>query len=69
MIETITWIIAIAALVGVWLNIKKDRRSFMIWACTNGYWAIYDGYYGLYAQASLFAVYFVLAIVGLFKWK
>lgn len=67
--EHLSWIIAGAALLGTWLNIQKDRRCFVIWCCTNGFWTIYDSWHGLYAQATLFALYFCMAIIGLLRWK
>ena len=56
------------SIAGVILNIKKRRECFVIWAFTNFAWMIYDFMIGAYAQAALFAVYFVLAIWGLCEW-
>jgi len=67
--NTITWIVSALALAGVVLNINKDPRCFIIWACTNFFWCIYDWCIGAYAQSVLFAVYFILAAVGLWKWR
>ena len=67
--ENITWIIAIFALYGTFLNIKKDCKCFIIWTATNGFWAVYDISKGMYAQGALFTVYFILAIYGLYEWK
>lgn len=69
MMEPLSWMIASFALIGTWLNIKKDSRCFVIWSCTNGFWAIYDAYHELYAQAALFSLYFIMAIIGLIKWR
>lgn len=69
MSEAITWAIATAALMGTWLNVKKDSRCFWIWCVTNGYWAAYDTVNGLYAQAALFVVYFIISVVGIIKWR
>jgi nicotinamide riboside transporter PnuC len=63
-----TWIITVASIVGVVLNIHKRRSCFYVWACTNFAWMMIDFYEGIYSQAALFAVYFVLAIYGLTKW-
>lgn len=67
--ETITWITAGASLVGVVLNIKRQRICFLIWACTNAFWAVYDYTIGAYAQSALFGVYFFLALWGLWEWR
>ena len=56
-----TWIIAAASLIGVWLNIRKDRRCFAVWLATNATWAVVDLRAGLPAQAALMAVYAGLA--------
>lgn len=69
MTEYASWFIVGAALLGTWLNIQKDQRCFWIWCCTNGFWCMYDAWHELYAQAFLFAVYFVLAVVGIWKWR
>ena len=54
------WPIVLAALVGVWLNIRKHVACFWIWAVTNATWAVVDYLHGIYAQAALQAVYFRL---------
>lgn len=64
-----TWVIALVALAGVWLNIKKDSRCFILWTFTNGFWCVYDYHIGATAQSVLFFVYFVLALYGLYEWR
>jgi len=64
-----TWLVTALSLVGVILNIRHDRRCFYLWTGTNVAWAVVDFHRGLYAQAALFAVYFVLAIWGVIAWK
>jgi nicotinamide riboside transporter PnuC len=64
-----TWIITVLSIIGVILNIKKRRACFAVWGVTNFSWAVIDYYYGLYSQAALFALYFVLAIYGLYQWR
>ena len=63
------WIIAAASLVGVILNIKKNRWCFAIWAVTNFAWMVIDFKEGIPAQGVLMGVYFVLALWGLWKWR
>ena len=65
----ISWIVTLFALVGVVLNIRKDNRCFILWICTNAYWAIYDWFLGAVAQATLFVIYFLLSIWGLWQWR
>jgi len=63
------WIVAAFSLVGVVLNIKKHRLCFAIWAVTNFAWMVIDIKEGIYAQATLMGVYFVLALWGLYEWR
>lgn len=63
-----TWILTVFSIIGVILNIYKKKYCFMIWAMTNFAWMVIDYRAGLYSQSLLFAVYFMLAIYGLWKW-
>ena len=63
------WITALIALIGVWLNIRKNVTCFYLWAGTNATWAYVDFTHGIYSQAALQATYFALSIVGIWKWK
>ncbi len=51
--EVFYWVTAVAALVGVWLNIHGQRACFAIWAVTNATWTVVDYLQGIYAQAAL----------------
>lgn len=64
-----TWLLTIASLIGVVMNIRLDRRCFYIWTVTNACWCLVDYHKGLYAQAALFAVYFLLAVYGVYEWE
>jgi len=63
-----SWIVSVIALIGVWLNIRKDKRCFILWAGTNFFWCIYDYALGATAQSALFLFYFLLSIYGLWEW-
>ena len=63
------WFLAALSVIGVVLNIKKDRRGFVFWIATNGCWAVIDFRHGLYAQAVLFVIYFILALWGWIRWE
>jgi hypothetical protein len=67
--EYFTWVVAGVALLGTWLNVQKDRRCFWLWLGTNSFWAGYDAWHELYAQAFLFGLYFLLSIRGLIQWR
>ena len=64
-----TWILTALSLLGVVLNIKKQKSCFLIWGVTNAAWAIIDFRAGIPAQGLLFTVYFGLAIWGLIEWR
>ena len=63
------WAMTALSLLGVWLNIKKDKRCFILWTMTNFSWMIYDWSIGAKEQAALFAVYFILSLIGLHQWN
>lgn len=63
------WLLAILSLIGVILNIRKNRFCFVIWVGTNFAWAIIDFYEGIPAQGVLFLVYGGLALYGLYAWR
>jgi len=69
LIGTLMWAVTALAIVGVILNIKKRRACFIIWTFTNGAWCLYDYSIGATAQSALFAVYFVLALWGIYEWR
>ncbi|MFQ5471264.1 MAG: nicotinamide mononucleotide transporter [Dehalococcoidia bacterium] len=64
-----TWMIAIASLLGVVLNVYKLRLCFALWLVSNTSWAIVDFAHGLPAQGALQSVYACLSVWGWFKWK
>ena len=63
-----SWIITVASIIGGAANSCKKRWGFAIWMVTNAFWFTYDVYHGLYSQAALYVVYFILAVVGFIRW-
>ena len=63
------WFLTALSIGGVVLNVRKDRRGFLLWIVTNLSWAAVDFSHELYAQGVLFVVYFFLALWGLVSWK
>lgn len=63
------WVLTVLSLIGVVLNIKQNPKCFLIWMFTNASWTIIDFYKDIPAQASLFFVYFCLAIWGFRSWR
>jgi len=59
----------IMSIIGVILNNNRREECFYIWIGTNFSWFVYDLYKGVYMQAILFAIYLLLAIHGVLKWK
>lgn len=67
-IDWFYWTVTAFALVGVVLNIYHNKYCFLIWLFTNAAFAIESFIFGVYNMAFLFSIYFVLAILGLWKW-
>jgi len=63
------WVVTIVALIGVVLNIEHDLRCFYIWSFTNAAFALRTFFLGAYEMTALFIIYFILAIVGIYRWK
>jgi nicotinamide mononucleotide transporter len=63
------WVTAIAALVAVWLNIRRHVACFWIWLGTNSVWTYADLVHDLHAQAALQAVYVALSVYGICSWS
>jgi hypothetical protein len=69
MMKIISWLLTGCALYGTWLNANQKRNGFWWWLVTDILFSMQFVYLGLYAQASLFFVYSILAVKGLKKWK
>ncbi len=69
MFNIITSILTILSLIGVVLNIKKKISCFYIWFITNASWTIIDFYKDIPAQGTLFFIYTLLAVYGIYEWK
>jgi hypothetical protein len=65
----LSWLISALALFGAYLNARKDRRCFIVWLFTNGWWIGYDLWIGAEAQAALFTAYFGLSFYGWRTWR
>ncbi|MEN6370917.1 MAG: nicotinamide mononucleotide transporter [Armatimonadota bacterium] len=64
-----TYLLAIASLIGTVANVYKLRWCFAIWLITNTLWCIHNAHIGQYAQSGLNAVYAGLAAWGLWQWR
>jgi len=63
------WIITIISIIGVILNIYKNRYGFVLWMIANAFWCVIDFKQGIPAQSVLFVVYFFLALWGWITWS
>jgi nicotinamide mononucleotide transporter len=64
-----TWLVAIASLLGTWLNVRRHVGCFWIWSATNAVWSTTCFRHGLSAQGWLHLVYLGLAIWGIRRWS
>lgn len=70
MIWTIlSWVMSAVALMGTILNAEMNIYGFIFWLVSNAYMTIRFAYIGEYAQATLFLIYFLLAIRGIVAWQ
>lgn len=67
--EYISYIVTAVSIAATIANAFKKRWCFIAWLFTNAFWCIYDFCIGAYSQSILFAVYFVISVIGLRKWK
>lgn len=67
-LEKLIWCNTIVAIVGTYLNAKQKRFGFVIWMITNAVFVGYNVFMKSYAQATLFFVYFGLALFGWINW-
>lgn len=65
----LSWIMSAIALAGTILNAEKNIFGFMFWVVSNLYMVIRFWVIGEYAQMTLFFVYFLLAIRGIYVWS
>lgn len=65
----LSWIMSAVALAGTVMNAEMSIYGFLFWLVSNLYMTIRFAYIGEHAQATLFFIYFVLAIRGIVVWK
>jgi nicotinamide mononucleotide transporter len=57
------------SVIGMWLLAKKYLQHWYVWMVVNAIYAIAYLWLGLHFSALLFAVYFVVSVMGLVRWK
>lgn len=65
----LSWIMSAVALAGTVMNAEMSIYGFLFWLVSNLYMTIRFAYIGEYAQATLFLIYFLLAIRGIVVWQ
>lgn len=69
MIWTIlSWVMSAVALAGTFMNAERNKYGFYFWLLSNMYMTIRFAVIGEYAQMTLFFVYTLLAVRGIFSW-
>jgi len=63
------WFVVFIALGGVVLNVRKQWQGFLLWLVSNAYWCVYNTARGDYPQAVLYAVFWLLAVYGIYHWR
>lgn len=62
------WVVTGIAIIGLILNMRKDKWGYLFWGISNILFAVYDFYKVAYAQSILFVFYFITCIVGFILW-
>ena len=57
------------SVVAMWLLAKKYLQHWVLWMVVNAIYAIGNWWLGLYFSAILFAVFFVVSVLGLVRWR
>ncbi len=69
MVEYLAYLVTAVSIIGTVANSFGKRWCFYIWLCTNAFWIVFNAVNGSYAQSLLYCFNFIMAIVGLCKWK
>lgn len=64
----LSWLMSTIALIGTIINAEQNKYGFALWMISNMYMVIRFAVIGEYAQMTLFFIYFLLAIRGLYVW-
>lgn len=64
----LSWLMSGIALGGTLMNAERNKWGFAFWLISNLYMTVRFAVIGEYAQSTLFLIYFILAIRGLFSW-
>ena len=57
------------SMIAMWLLAKKYLQHWYFWMVVNAIYAIANWWMGLYFTSILFAVYFIISVLGLVRWR
>jgi nicotinamide riboside transporter PnuC len=63
------WLLTALSIIGTLYNLQKRAAGWIIWTISNAGWIMSFTMKGLPAEATLFSVYLVLSVYGIFKWR
>ena len=66
--QVLSWIMCAVALTGTIINAERNKYGFAFWVVSNLYMVIRFAVIDEFAQMTLFFVYFLLAIRGIYSW-
>ena len=67
-LSPINCVAVILSWAGNYFVIKKDWKGFFCWMVANAIWIVVDFQAGIYEQAFMYLVYFVIAVIGTAAW-
>ena len=65
----LSWLMSGIALTGTIINAERNKYGFFFWLISNLYMTVRFAVIGEYAQMTLFFIYFLLAIRGIYSWS
>lgn len=63
------WLLTSLSLAGTWYNIQKKIAGWLIWSCANIGWVASFASKKMWAESTLFFIYFILSVYGFFRWR
>jgi len=67
--ETIMWILTGVGVTAAFLNSRRRIEGFYLWLVCNAGWITIDILKEMYAQTTLFIIYSLLCIYGIYEWR
>ena len=61
--------IAVLALLGVYLNARRKWQGFLFWLVSNAWWCWHNVTIGEHPQAVLFVIFWLATLYGIYQWR